>query len=305
MRARTEPGAGRGDLRRAARRIAALILCATMTPAKARAAGSATEPAARLAVLPILVAGDEGSASSSDLHGAVASSARLRPGLQVLTAEELFLASQEGVLERVRDCGSDEACISERLQSMGAQLGLVLLLNFQLAPPLISLRLLDAEAGRELGRSVGELAAAESSGSGLGARLASETASLLERAGFRQGGLLRVEVEPETAAISIDGVERERGTANVFVLAAGPHTIEARLDGHDAALASAVLARGEEQRVRMRLERQTSLFASPWFWTILGAVVVGSAVTVAAVTYDRPESVCFSAAGQPPCASRD
>jgi hypothetical protein len=304
MSARTEPGARRGDLPRAARGVAALILCATTASAPARAAGP--EPAARLAVLPIVVAGDEGSASISDLHGAVASSARLRPGLRVLTAEELFLASQEGVLEKVRDCGSDVACIGARLRSLETQLGLVVLLNFQLAPPLLSLRLLDAEAGRELGRAVGELAADESRGTGLSARLASETASVLERAGFREGALLRVEVEPETAAITIDGAERERGAPNIFILAPGPHTIEARLDGHDPARASSVLARGEEQRVRLWLEPQTSLFASPWFWTIVGAVAVGSAVTAAALAYDRPWDVCFEQTGvSPPCPRGD
>jgi hypothetical protein len=76
-----------------------------------------------------------------------------------------------------------------------------------------------------------------------------------------------------------------------MLLAVGPHTVDARLDGHEPASASAVLTRGEEQRVQLRLEPQVPLFASPWFWTIVGFVHVNAEASAPDMPANRTRSI--------------
>jgi hypothetical protein len=266
----------------------ALAVAVAATPLTPRhAAAEPREAPARLAVLPVVIVGPEGQASISDIYDAVNAASRLRPGLRLISSEEMFVASQDGLAERVRDCGPDTACIASRLRSFNARLGVVVVLNFQLAPPLVGVQLLDTDDVRELGRTSGEL----TTGEDLGNRLRAETSVLLDRAGFAEGGRLLVEVDPAAAQVVVQGQEPDRATPNLFVLPAGRYPVSASLAGYEPASTEGVVESGRETRLKLALDRSPSFLSSPWFWTAVGAVAVGAAV---GAVLARPEpDTCF------------
>ncbi len=82
---------------------------------------------------------------------------------------------------------------------------------------------------------------------------------------------------------------RPRGRARVAV-SPGSHRLALRAEQHLALEREVVVRRGESLQLELALSRRprTSVVASPWFWTAIGAVVIGAAVGVAvAVTPTR------------------
>src|SRR5688572_1060429 len=123
-------------------RLLAALMLLLVAEAPVRSEKSKTD---RLAVLPIVLGGEHGKATLSDIFNDIASAAEMRLGLRVISFEEMFVATEEGLQDRVRDCGSDTACVAARLRTFNARMGLVVVLDFSSSPPLISLQLLDTD----------------------------------------------------------------------------------------------------------------------------------------------------------------
>src|SRR5262245_27566429 len=122
---------------------------------------AAAPGAAKLAVVPILLSGTHGEATSASLIDDVASVAAFRLGIRLAADDQQALAASGELAERVRDCGSDNSCIATRLRAIDARFGLVVLVNLGLDPPLIGLQLLDTDELKLVGESLGELTPAE------------------------------------------------------------------------------------------------------------------------------------------------
>lgn len=105
-------------------------------------------------------------------------------------------------------------------------------------------------------------------------------------------GVLVVRTAPSGASILLDdapfGTSPTEGT-----VAAGRHTILARLPGMLDATAQALVEPGQRREIEVPLQApKRSIFASPVFWTIVGVVVVGAATATiigAAVTERNPD----------------
>lgn len=243
----------------------------------------------RLAVLPIIVAGPYGEASLSSVLDDVSDAARLRAGLRLLSNEEMFVASSSGLGNRVRDCGSDTSCIVARLRTFDARLGLVVVVNLALEPALISLQLLDTDDRRKIGEVLGELTPEEKT---ISNAIRTRARRLFEDAGYTQAARIAVEVSPPAAKVSAgDGVEADEGTPNVFTVPAGRYTLTGRADGYKDASSEVVVTAGQEARVVLALDKESSLFGSPWFWAGVAVVVAGG--TTAAIVATRPTTRCL------------
>lgn len=272
------------------RRIAVLVgLVAFAASAEVRAA-DVDGYKMRLAILPIVQEGPNGSASLSAIFGAITAAASTRGGLRVIKYEEMFIASQEGLVDRVRDCGPDETCIAARLRRFNARFGMVVVIDFELSPPLLSITLLDTDASKKLGEHLGELAKTDEAS--IVARLDREARALLDAAGFQESGRLVVDVSPPSATVALEGgVAPDPGTAGIFTLPAGDYRVHASAEGWFPGSTNATVKSGEETRVALDLKEEVVWWKSPWLWGAAGVVVVG-ATTAAIVVATRPQP-CF------------
>jgi hypothetical protein len=261
--------------------LAALAALGQQEPARAKVM--------RLAVLPIVLQGEHGSATISSIFNDVVSAAGMRLGLRVVSYEEMFAAAEEGLGDRVRDCGSDSGCISARLRTFNARLGLVVVVDLSSKPPLISLQLLDTDDNHMLASDLGEVEARET----LSASIQERTRHVLEKGGFSLAGRILVEVDPPNAHITLgNGVEPDQGTPNRFTVAPGHYTVAAALEGWSAKHDGVEVAGGEESKVRIALAKETSILESPWLWVGIGAAVAAGSVAVLIATHKTTRCLC-------------
>lgn len=275
--------------------IGALVAAALV--AAPCAAWAAPEAPHRLAVLAIIDPGPHGEASLSDLLGAVGEALTLRPTLELISAEEMFVASQDGLAHRVRDCGPDTRCITSRLRAFTARMGLVAVLSFGSEPPLLGLQLLDTDEGVKVGEALSEV---EGRGrSALAAHIAKEAGDLFERCGYHLAGRLVIDVVPADAHLVLEsGRGPDRGTPNVFTLPAGRYEVAAHHDGFRSGRASAEVVAGAERRVALSLEEiRWTLLRSPWFWVVAGVAAAGAVTGVALALRDPGARLCFTERG--------
>ncbi len=90
----------------------------------------------------------------------------------------------------------------------------------------------------------------------------------------------------ETAAIEIDGVA-QGGVPGSYTLAAGQHHVRVFRDGYTPWTSLVSLDVREHRRLVVPLTRDVPVVQSWWFWTIVGAVVVGGATTAFVLTRER------------------
>ena len=246
-----------------------------------------------LAVLPIV--SPASAASQSDVFRAVGQATRRRLGVQLLSIEEVFVANQEGLVSRVRDCGPDVQCIANRMRRFRARLGLVIVYDRSISPAILGLQLVDTDAGQLVDQTLDEI----DDGGPPFAMIARRTGELLEKAGYVEAGRLTVDVDPAAAQVRLQsGVEPDLGSPHVFTLPPGAYRIIAEQPGYAPAQAAVRIDGGRDTRISLRLEAQTSVWASPWLWVAVGVVVLG-AVTAGAVVASQPDPrVCFSFEGR-------
>ena len=236
----------------------------------------------KLVVLPVIVDGPHGKASISSIFDDVSDVAALRVGLSMVPNEELFLQREE-VTNRLRECGSDRNCLISRLRAFDARLGMVVTVNLDLDPPLVSVLLADTDEMRVVAEVIEDVPGGNVSDFTRG-----QVKKLLDDLNYVRAGRLVVEIDPPEAGranIKVgEGIEAERGAPNVFSVAPGSYPVSAELDGWSSASSEAEVRGGEETRVRLSLEEHKSVFESPWFWVVVGAVAIGGATTAIIVS---------------------
>jgi len=213
-----------------------------------------------LAVLPLIVAGPHGAASISSVYADVAAAARTRLGLRLLSAEEIFVSSSD-VAGRVSDCGSDIDCIANKLRAFDARYGMVVVANFALEPPLISVQLLDTDARTMMANSIGELAA---------------------------GGAVSAAVRQHALTV-LDGADIGRRS--------GGYEIRADAAGYHPNAATAQVVAGESTKIELTLVEETSVAEQWWFWGLIGVAVAGGVTAAVVGTATTETCLCATLDG--------
>lgn len=234
---------------------------------------------------------------ASDLEAAVSVAARERRSVRLMSSEEAFVA---GVgLDQVAACGVDPACVSRLLGPTRAELAMLIVANVLVDPPLLALRVFELQSGRLVASS-----AAPVGDRALAAAVSARAAAMFQELGHRRFGRLRLEVTPPAAVVMLQGGDRsEIAAAGMVEVEPGPWSVSAQADGYTPGRAEVVAIEGEEATVRLVLEEEPSLFASPWFWTaVIGTAVVAGAAAVVVGTRGG-ECVCLGGPAQscPPC----
>jgi hypothetical protein len=181
-------------------------------------------------------------------------------------------------LLQARACGSDRDCISARVREQGIRYALLVALRTRETPGLVSLTLLDtAGRGELLDQRLVEVATdphqiMDALRIGIG--------GVLERTRAKSLGLLWIDRSPPAAEVLIEGPGAWRELSDVFRLVPGEHRIRVRAEGYVEEVRTVVIEADRDRREQVVLEEERSLFSSPWFWTVVGVAVAGSALAV-------------------------
>jgi hypothetical protein len=99
-------------------------------------------------------------------------------------------------------------------------------------------------------------------------------------------GVLVVDSPVVGALVQLDG--KDAGTVPVEIVARiGAHPLVLQKDGYETSTTSVVLAADERKTVMIPLEKKAPITSKWWFWTGIGVVVVGGAVTTYALLTER------------------
>lgn len=273
--------------------LALFALVVTLEPSGSYAAPEAHRALSRVAVVPVVVASGERPALSS-ITGAVAGAARYRIDLSIISEEEAFVSTSE-LAAHVRDCGPDSSCVLGELRAVGVELGLVVVVNLDLAPPLVGLQLLDTQKGKVIAESIQRL---EHGSKELGAAIRSQADAVFDRAGYEPGGRIAVRVSPERAVVRLeDGAVLDRPASSTFLLPPGRYRIRAMLDGYEDARAEVSLLARQDAEAVLQLEEKKSIFGSAWFWALIGVAAAGATTAAILATRRTDRYVCVPLSG--------
>jgi hypothetical protein len=253
----------------------------------------------RVAIVPIVGADDR--AGIQRVVDAVGPAVEEHYGLTPIALDELYHLELTTTVPR---CGTDQACVRAAIQSSGAGLGVVVVLNRRIEPMIVQVELVSVDPSVEPVRSAPtSLGPSEDEDAALD-RLTKE---VLRRAKHQRAARIEVVSEPRDATIAIDGVvqssDRERRSIKVQP---GTRKITVTREGYFAFDAQRLLAAGDVWELEARLEAKPedgSLLASPWFWVAtIGAVVAGAVVTGVAVSGTGERRICvFNPENTDPC----
>ena len=99
-------------------------------------------------------------------------------------------------------------------------------------------------------------------------------------------GILSIRTTPTGAFVSVDGKPFGRAPTE-GALPPGTHQLLLHADGFEDTPTQAIVAAGARRELDLALHKK-SILASPWFWTVVGVVVVGAGVgIVAAVLIEK------------------
>lgn len=265
--------------------LAPVLALALSGPATPDAAGPE-----RLAVLPVLL-GEPAPTGVRAVFDAVEAAARLRAGLRVMSVDDYYFHEGRALARRALACGSDTRCMAGQLAPFDARLGLVVLVNGELSPPLVSVFLLDGEDGDVAAQWAGQVDGGEAA---VTERLTSETARMLEDRGFLRSGRLKVRVAPDRATLMVgEDTAPDLGTSDTFTLLPGRYELRAVADGFEPGKLGVEVKAGEQTQVDLQLEPESSVLASPWLWIGVGAVAVGAAATATALALGGSSDPCI------------
>lgn len=93
-------------------------------------------------------------------------------------------------------------------------------------------------------------------------------------------GILSIRTLPAGAFVTVDGKPFGRAPTE-GALPPGTHQLLLHADGFEDTPTQAIVAAGARRELELSLHKK-SILTSPWFWTVVGVVVVGTGVSVAA-----------------------
>ena len=247
-----------------------------------------------LAAIPVIIQAGDRSITAESVAQDVAAAAKGRGDLRALTPEELFVSASSELLEEVRGCGADEACMSERLSAVRADLGAIVLINLIADPPLIAVRLVDVQQKRVVGSSIGPL-----EGETISEAVRRRVGELLEARGHVLIGRLIVQPSPADADISVEGIGDHRQS---YELPPGRYVVHVSRADYEAQVVTVDVAAGGETSIFPALEAESRWFESPWLWVGIGAAVIAGVAIAVAATRDNRSCICIGPEDQcPPC----
>ena len=253
---------------------------------------ASTEVRARLAVLPVLVEGRR-RFSATDVYDAVERSTDLRP-LDVAPIDEYFFQDGRELSARALRCGGDTQCLARAMAAFRADLGLVVLVNEEVEPPLLGLVLLETDTRTVRAERYDTLTKAP-----LRAQIVEASDRLFRAAGIVRRGRLQVHADPADALVIVAGDRRpDLGTEARFTLPPGTYPVRVSAPNHKSKEEQVEIRSGVLTELELKLEQNSeSLWSSPVLWLGIGAaaaVVAGSVAGIVLASQSNSDCLCIN-----------
>jgi hypothetical protein len=277
-----------------------LAMATASALAFARSAGAEDAKPKRLAILPSALGGETAHVPAADqLFEAAARGARLRPDLEIVPYNDLFVAGTDSLAGIVRDCGADVRCASNALLQSKVDLGLRVIVNLALDPPVLIANTIDPHAEKVAHESIVEL----DKNTALIEAIERAASGVLDAAHFARGGRIAIAVTPADAKLTLPPGARADGEG--YVVSAGRHEVKAAKEGFLPQSESVVVLAGEERAVNLVLSpTESSGIAWPWWIAGAGAVVLGASAIALVVaspfsSHGNHDCLCITSAATP------
>ncbi len=268
--------------------IFASLLCAT----QARAAQ-------RVAVLPVIL-GDQ--VRAHQIFSAVEKPGRQRRALRMSTIDDYYSFSGAQLAQKTLGCGQDVPCMAKQLLPLGAELGLLVIVNGSLEPALLSLLLIDTRGATIKRETHHELKPGAPQ-----PQLVTHVEALLDAVGYLRAGRLEVRVTPKNAQVVLRSlsskapIRPDAGAAALFTVPPRQYQVSANLKGFAPATAQVRIQSGAASALDLELKAQRSIWRSPWLWVGVSAAVVTAATTATILLVGKTRCVCAITADQGEC----
>jgi hypothetical protein len=186
-------------------------------------------------------------------------------------------APPDGARAAVLECRGDPRCVAARLAEASVDLVLLVGVNHRLKPALLSVQLIDVRASKTLSS---EAWPESEAGDGVAAELVAELRRALDRAGHPLGARLVLDLLPREAAAEAGEVHLPPGLGPIeAVVPVGRRHLRIWAEGHQSAERELDLEAGKELSLSIQLEKESSVWSSPWLWIGVGAVAGGAVGT--------------------------
>ncbi len=242
----------------------------------------------RLAVLPVLLGAAK--PKIARILDCVAQASTLRRGLRVMSIDDYYFHGGQDLARRALSCGADTNCMAKHLAPFGARLAMVVVLNEELTPPLVSLIMLDGDGGAVAAEWAGQVHGGPAA---VYAQISAKSAEFLQGLGFKQSGRLKVGVSPEQVALRVGQQGPDLGSSDTFTLLPGQYTVHGFADDYLPGQVSAEVLAGQDTHASLELTPDSSMWKSPWAWVGLGAVVLGAVATTTVLATGSSDQPCI------------
>lgn len=219
--------------------------------------------------------------------------------VRVMSVDDYFFQDGRELSQRALACGEDTGCLADALAVFRADLGLVVIANTDVTPPLLGLILIDTAERAVLADSYATLHVGA-----IEPQVAASVDAIFDSAGLLKAGRLEVLAEPAEAIVQVDEQSSpDLDGAHRFTLSPGRYLVKATAPEHQPDEREVQILPGETIRLEIRLDPQQPLWKSPWLWGSVAAVVIAAGtITIFAVANESSnDCLCVTAAGDPNC----
>lgn len=232
--------------------------------------------------------------TADDVHARVEAIAARRAGLSIVS-RTAFLTTPNEVIRQLGDCALEAECLARAARSFTARYLIVVVANTELDPPLVATLLIDVDEQKLVHRAVGG-----EPNKPLSARIEEQVDAALDAAAFVRLARLTIQAEPRDSTIEVPGSVR-READGIFWVAPGDIQLDVKRVGYETEHRSIALAPGSTETIDVALSPEASVFASPWLWLGVGAVVAaGIGAAVYATRPGADECACVGDIACPP-----
>lgn len=254
-----------------------------MTPTLALLATLVGAEPPRVAILPVV-----GRSSVAEVFSATEQASQLR-AVNMMSLDEYFSADGTDLSARAARCGGDARCLAEALVVFRADLGLVVIVDDQVEPPLLGVLLIESSGRRVVAERYDSFA-----GPQLARAIARQAGEVLDAADLPQLGRLEVAVTPPDAFVDIPNAKLNLGP-KLYLLNPGRYQVRVEAEGHQNTTRPVDIESGDIIQLDVRLKPKPSLWQSPWLWVGVAALAVGvaGAATATVLSEDGSNSACL------------
>ncbi len=250
------------------------------------------EPPVSEALAVLVLSGEESGVPLSEVYSAARRAIEAHTTINVAPLDAISLEKRDAA---IRDCAGQAGCFAAKARSaVTADVGLLLTISLDRLDDglLLGFRLVDVQTGSQVGASGDEVPL----GMSLAGAFEQQLPDVFPRSVWDQVADLKIRSVPANAEVQVGG--RTCATpCSLSRLNPGQYEVVIKKSGYEIWRGTTELRSQQTSQVLAELqEPESSIFSSPWFWTLVGAGVVAAGTSAALLSQNTQPDVivCFA-----------